>query len=77
MEKSIVKTKLIQIKLNSLRFRYENQDEINHWRILFEHLIELCLDIASLTGPIVGSSSPEGMMPMELTQRLFHLIYLF
>ncbi|UJR24766.1 hypothetical protein I4U23_006140 [Adineta vaga] len=47
--------------------KYENQEEIEQWRSLFAHLIEICLEIASLTGPIVSSSSPEGMMPMELT----------
>ncbi|CAF0858419.1 unnamed protein product [Rotaria sordida] len=47
--------------------KYENAQQINQWRILFDHLIELCLEIASLTSPIVSSSSPEGMMPMELT----------
>ncbi|CAF4881866.1 unnamed protein product, partial [Rotaria sp. Silwood2] len=29
--------------------KYENDEEINQWRILFNHLIELCLEIASLT----------------------------
>jgi len=58
-------------------FRYENEQEINDWRQLFEHLIELSLNIASLTGPIVSSSSPEGMMPMELTQCLFSFSYFF
>ncbi|CAF3552921.1 unnamed protein product [Rotaria sp. Silwood1] len=48
--------------------KYENEQEINQWKILFDHLIKLCLEIASLTGPIVSSSSPEGMMPMELTE---------
>ena len=52
-------------------FRYENQEDINPWRSLFAHLIDLCLEIASVTGPIVSSSSPEGMMPMELTDSMF------
>lgn len=56
--------------------RYENEAQINEWRISFNHLIELCLDIASLTGPIVSSSSPEGMMPMELTESLLFALFL-
>jgi hypothetical protein len=51
-------------------FRYDNEEQINEWRNLFAHLIEICLEIASLTSPIVSSSSPEGMMPMELTDSL-------
>ncbi|CAF3615024.1 unnamed protein product [Rotaria socialis] len=47
--------------------KYNNQKQINEWRIVFDHLIKICLEIASITGPIVSSSSPEGMMPMELT----------
>ncbi|CAF5104184.1 unnamed protein product, partial [Rotaria magnacalcarata] len=47
--------------------KYENQKQINEWRTVFDHLIKICLEIASITGPIVSSSSPEGMMPMELT----------
>src|SRR6202041_2429639 len=57
-------------KKNSFLFRYENEEQINEWRNLFAHLIEISLEIASLTGPIVSSSSPEGMMPMELTDSL-------
>jgi len=52
---------------NEISFRYENEEQINQWRNLFAHLIEISLEIASLTSPIVSSSSPEGMMPMELT----------
>lgn len=48
-------------------FRYESEEEIQQWRRLFAHLIDVSLEIASLTGPVVGSSSPEGLMPMELT----------
>ncbi len=47
--------------------KYENEEEINQWRNLFAHLIEISLEIALLSSPIVSSSSPEGMMPMELT----------
>ncbi len=57
-------------KIKLFLFRYEDEEEINQWRNLFSHLIEICLEIASLTGPIVSSSSPEGMMPMELTDSL-------
>ncbi|CAF1540177.1 unnamed protein product, partial [Adineta steineri] len=47
--------------------KYDKQDEINQWRDLFAHLIEVSLEIASITGPVVSTSSPEGMLPMELT----------
>ena len=47
--------------------KYDHQEHINQWRDLFAHLIDISLQIAALTGPIVSSSSPEGMMPMELT----------
>lgn len=44
-----------------------DEKNIERWREVFTDLIEISLDIAVLTGPIVSSSSPEGMMPMELT----------
>lgn len=73
MEKSI-RTQFESIEKCSVGFRYENEEEINQWRDLFAHLIEISLEIASLTGPIVSSSSPEGMMPMELTDSTISLI---
>lgn len=51
--------------------QYQQNNEIELWRRLFTDLIDMSLEIASLTGPIVSSSSPEGMMPMELTEGLF------
>ena len=59
------------MKRGKYEFRYESQEDIDAWRSLFAHLIDLCLEIASVTGPIVSSSSPEGMMPMELTDSMF------
>ena len=53
--------------------RYDNEEQINEWRSLFGRLIEISLEIAVLTGPIVSSSSPEGMMPMELTDSLLFI----
>ena len=76
MEKSI-RVEFQSIEKSFLRFRYENEEEINQWRDLFAHLIEISLEIASLTGPIVSSSSPEGMMPMELTDSTTSLIINF
>jgi hypothetical protein len=62
------------VKINFFLLRYENEEEINEWRNLFAHLIEISLEIASLTGPIVSSSSPEGMLPMELTDSLCYFL---
>ena len=76
MGKSI-RVEFQSIEKSFLRFRYENEEEINQWRDLFAHLIEISLEIASLTGPIVSSSSPEGMMPMELTDSTTSLIIIF
>lgn len=64
----------IRLLLQSVDFSTVQKENMDHWRVILNELIEVSFEMTDIVSVVVNSSSPEGHLPMDFQKDFENLL---